>query len=244
MNGYQLQLLKSYEQRNKVIENHIREIARDRNELQILEAGCGQRWIIDLKGVSYRLTGLDIDTAALEIRREKFRDLDEIIEGDLRNVDLGERKFDVIYNAYVLEHVDGAKDVLNNFLRWLKPGGIVVLYIPDPASVKGFVTKFTPTWFHVMYYRYFLGSKTAGLPGHMPYPTYFDSIVSRRGIHEFCAANQLSVIAEYGDGLTTHGTGLRRLFLKLLVKGIAALSLGSLSSRHVDLLFVIRRSTA
>ena len=41
------------------------EVLRGR-ELQILEAGCGRKWPIDLSGVRYRLTGVDLDAKALE----------------------------------------------------------------------------------------------------------------------------------------------------------------------------------
>ncbi|MGH9955766.1 MAG: methyltransferase domain-containing protein, partial [Pyrinomonadaceae bacterium] len=75
----------------------------------------------------------------------------------------------VIYNSFVLEHIEDASQVLQNSTRWLKPGGIVVLKIPDPDSVCGFITRVTPHWFHVFYYRYLLGARNAGKPGYAPY---------------------------------------------------------------------------
>jgi 2-polyprenyl-3-methyl-5-hydroxy-6-metoxy-1,4-benzoquinol methylase len=130
---------------------HIRHIARNDRSLDILEAGCGRRWGLDLEGVQYTLTGVDSDKNALDIRKNQQGDLDIAILGDLRTVDLEENRYDVIFNSYVLEHVDGAEDVLNNFVRWLKPGGIMILRIPNRASVKGFITRITPLWFHVIY---------------------------------------------------------------------------------------------
>src|SRR6202035_5001393 len=47
--------------------------------LSILEAGCGQSWLIDLTDVEYRLTGIDLDPAALEMRKTRFHDLDDAI---------------------------------------------------------------------------------------------------------------------------------------------------------------------
>jgi 2-polyprenyl-3-methyl-5-hydroxy-6-metoxy-1,4-benzoquinol methylase len=90
----------------------------DNGSLNILEAGCGRRWPFDLAGTEYRLTGVDLDQAALEIRKTRERDLHEAIHGDLRTVALPAGAYDVIYNSYVLEHVDGAEQVLRNFLLW------------------------------------------------------------------------------------------------------------------------------
>lgn len=84
----------------------------DSTPLDILEAGCGSRWGIDLAGVEYTLTGVDICERDLEIRRNEIKDLDLAIVGDLRTVSLEENAYDIIYNSFVLEHVDGAEQVL------------------------------------------------------------------------------------------------------------------------------------
>lgn len=239
-----LKLLSSYEQRKQIIESAIWQKATTGMPLQILEAGCGQKWQMSLQGVDYSLTGVDLDGAALAIRKKEFNDLDEMIEGDLRIVDLPAGSFDVIYNSYVLEHVDGAAAVLNNFVMWLKPDGIIILKIPDPNSVKGFFTRVTPHGFHVLYYRYFLGQKMAGQPGYTPYRTYFDPVVSRSGMSDFCQNSGLEIVAEYGDGLHKPGKGPAKWLYQLFIKTISMLSLGSLSARHSDLLYVLRLKPA
>ena len=43
--------------------------------LQILEAGCGRAWPLNLDGVDYRLTGIDLDANALKSRVESVGDL-------------------------------------------------------------------------------------------------------------------------------------------------------------------------
>lgn len=210
--------------------------------LEILEAGCGQRWLLD-PGRKAFLTGVDLDRDALEIRRTVRKDLDEAIHGDLRAISFGDRKFDVIYSAFVLEHIAGAEKVLGRMCGWLKPNGIIVIEIPDPQSVKGLVTRITPHWFHVFYYRFVLGIKTAGHAGHGPYRTYFDRVVSRSGIREFCAANGLTVDAEYAfatDGPRRKGM---RSLMAVITTAIGAFSFGAFSHRHADLLYVLRRKS-
>ena len=95
----------------------------------------------------YKLTGVDIDKHALEHRKSAEKDLDDAIVADLRSVDLPSNAYDVIYNAYVLEHIDGAEQVLQKFLNWLKPNGALIICIPDRYSAYGFFAYHTPHWF-------------------------------------------------------------------------------------------------
>ena len=70
--------------------------------------------------------------------------------GDLRTVCFARNSFDIIYSAYVLEHVPQTERVLLNFLDWIKPGGLIILKFPDRNSVYGFITRLTPHWVHIL----------------------------------------------------------------------------------------------
>jgi len=203
------------------------------SELHILEAGCGNKWPIKLKGIDYSLTGVDL--------KHKFGDLDEYIVGDLRTVNLGQQRFDVIYNSFVLEHVPDAERVLENFCKWLKPGGVILLRIPERSSVYGFVARKTPFWFHVFYLRYMRGIETAGKEGYGPYPTVHDEIVSRCGIHQFCAANGFVVKEEFGQNFDLERAGISALFERMFVRVASLISFGRLSSDHNNLTFVMQK---
>ena len=223
------------------IAEHIRRKARNGSVMEILEAGCGRRWGINLEGVRYTLTGVDSDESALEIRKNQIRDLDVAILGDLRTVDLAKSSYDVIFNSYVLEHISGAEKVLDNFLRWLKPGGMLVLIIPNRDSVKGFFTRTTPMWFHVMYQRHILGYTHAGKPGYGPFPTPFDEIVSRRGIRRYCDSKGLHIRAEYCAG---HGRKIKPVFLaatKALFWFFHLASFRRLSSEYTNIIYIIEK---
>lgn len=240
MNDGDLPLSPNVEMENRLIEDAIRRQARDGRTLQILEAGCGQRWSLNMKGINYVLTGVDLDRDALNIRKNVEKDLHEGIHGDLRTVDLGGRKFDVIYCAFVLEHVADAEQVLRRFVEWLRPNGVIVLTIPDPLSAHGFVTRFSPHWLHVLYYRWVQGYKDAGKPGCPPYPVEYDPIVSRGGIKEFCAAHGLSVEVELGDGYIRPGRGLMKVAVASAKMALHLVSFGRLSHRHTNLLYMLR----
>jgi SAM-dependent methyltransferase len=131
---------------NALIARRIRGIAGD-EELQILEAGCGRKWPIDLSGARYRLTGVDLDAKALEARKNEVRDLHEAIVGDLCSIDFPRAHFDVIYSAFVLEHIKGAEEVLEKLVLWLKPGGLLILQVPDRDQSTGSSRESRPSGF-------------------------------------------------------------------------------------------------
>jgi SAM-dependent methyltransferase len=198
--------------------------------LRILEAGCGRDWPLKLS-VPYTLTGLDLDADALAART----DLHQAVVGDLRTAEFPTGSFDVIYSAFVLEHVSGAQRVLERFVRWLAPGGMLILQVPDRDSAYGFLTRITPMWAHVLVYRYMFGLDWAGTVGHGPYPTHYDEVVSERGLSEFCRRSGLSSPELYRMCSYDH---------KRLIRGaaflVAMLSAGRLAWRHNNLLLIAR----
>jgi len=228
---------------SEVLSDYIKRFARDRGRLEILEAGCGRFWPLDLNGVDYALTGIDLDETALKIRNETHGDLSLSIVGDLRTASIDYSHFDIIYNAFVLEHVSGAEQVLNNFIHWLKPGGLIILKMPNRDSVKGFMTRMTPFWFHITYTKHIRGIKLAGEPGYGPYPTPFDEVVSRQGIHKFCREHGLEVVAEYYNAYADQNDSKK--LIRRLEKGFSTfmqwVSFGQLSADYIDMIYIIQQ---
>jgi SAM-dependent methyltransferase len=223
--------IRADDEQQRIVQNYLRQLGAS-DEINILEAGCGRYWPFDLQGARYKLTGVDADKHALEHRKNAEKDLDDAILADLRSLDLPSNTYDVIYNAFVLEHIDGAEQVLQKFLNWLKPNGSLIVSIPDRYSAYGFFAHHTPHWLHVFFYRYILGSKNAGKPGFCPYPTFYDTIVSREGIREFARNNELTIREECGFYIPPPPVGL-------LMRIINFLSFGRLAADHCNLLYIL-----
>ena len=236
-----LKLIYNREQSLAVMELPLKRAGRN-GPLHILEAGCGTQWPLRLEGVEYRLTGIDVDRDAIAVRQRTARPTDRLMYGDLRlREQFPAEEFDAIYNSFVLEHVDGAERVLDNFIHWLKPGGTLILRIPDGDSVYGFVTRTTPFWFHVLYKKYVQKMPNAGKPGYDPFPVFYDDVVSRRGIHRYCAERGCKVHDEAGmASYLPKGRAMAALgwtFVRL----VSLLSLNKLNWRYNNLTFVIEK---
>jgi SAM-dependent methyltransferase len=206
--------------------------------LSILEAGCGQQWPLDLTGVDFTLTGIDLDPAALELRKNNARDLDVAICGDLCTIELPEASFDVVLSSFVLEHVPRADLALENFVKWLKPGGLLILRLPERKTVHGFYTRLLPHWVHIWYYRCVHGSPFAGQPGHAPYLTYYHPVIGRERLMRFFADHGLQCVSCYGDGFKRRPMRLRYKAVAGISKLTAILSFGQLTADYKDLLYI------
>jgi SAM-dependent methyltransferase len=245
----ELELLSTIHQEKEVLEGAFAAAARSRPCLSILEAGCGRRWPVDLKGIPHEVTGVDLDERALAHRRDRVGDLHHAVLGDLATVSFEPGTFDVIFCSYVLEHVRGAGRVLGNFVSWLRPGGLLIIKIPARETVTSWLTRILPFWLHVAFYRYVAERPDAGKPGHAPYPVYHDRILSLDGIRGYCRTHSLRVREEFGMDFGFHYrhlslTGLQRLKLLAitsLITTVGALSCGLLKSRYGGLLFVMEK---
>jgi SAM-dependent methyltransferase len=214
--------------------------------LDILEAGCGRGWgsRLDLAEGSFHLTGVDLDEGALSHRVNVVKDLDRSVVGDLRDRNIvPSAHFDVIYSKQVLEHVEGAETVLDNFLQWLRPDGVIIVHIPDRDTVFGFLGRTLPHKFHVMYERWFLGNRQAGKPGHGPYVAVYDPVIGLKGMQRFCSEHELTIDTVYRTHICKQpwSTGPKWRLLETAITLAGILSLGQLDSSYNDVVLVIQR---
>jgi len=215
-------------------------MSRANRPLRVLEAGCGSRGHIRLSPDAY-VVGIDISPEQLE----RSQVLDQKILGDIQTFPLQPSSFDIIFCWDVLEHVPHPEQALQNFLRAIREGGIIVLGSPIVTSIKGLITKYTPHCFHVWVYRYLLGSKHAGEKGYGPFPTFFAYSMSPRSLQRFARQNQLSV--EHFITYEAMQTRLREkhwpidLAYRLFAPLLQALSFGRIDPYFTDFIIVLRK---
>ncbi|AMA55863.1 class I SAM-dependent methyltransferase [Bradyrhizobium sp. CCGE-LA001] len=159
--------------------------------LAIYEAGGGSCSVLppELPGRSH-VTVVDIDED--QVRNNTYAD--KAVLGDVQTYRFEPETFDLVICYNVIEHLPDVEAALLNFRHALKHGGMILIGAPNPRSLSGVVTKYSPHWFHVWFYRHIRGIKDAGLPGEPPFPTFFHPLVTLPRLEAFAATNGLEMI--------------------------------------------------
>lgn len=101
----------------------------------VLDVGCATGYLAAaLSTAGNRVWGVEVDPGSAEQARPHLVDL---LVADLESADLvahfGTASFDVVVFGDVLEHLSGPADVLRRAVPLLRPGGSVVVSIPNVA---------------------------------------------------------------------------------------------------------------
>jgi len=160
-------------------------------KLAIYEAGGGSTSFLPLNVLDRaHVTVVDIDEN--QIRNNTYAQ--QTILADIQSYRFQPETFDLVICYNVIEHLPDVEAALLRFCEALKQGGLILIGAPNPASLSGVVTKYSPHWFHVWFYRHVRGDKNAGLPGQAPFPTFFHPLVSLPMLEAFAAQHGLQVI--------------------------------------------------
>ncbi|NOX71220.1 MAG: class I SAM-dependent methyltransferase [Candidatus Micrarchaeota archaeon] len=115
-----------------------------------LDIGCGDGYITEIigKSISARMFGVEISADAAKKAKEKGINvkLFDITKGKLP---FESDFFDMVFCGDVIEHVYDTEKLLENILDVLRPGGTLILSVPNIASWynRGFLLiGWLPTW--------------------------------------------------------------------------------------------------
>lgn len=110
----------------------LEKLARKANK--ILDLGCGEGTRLNLVLTKKQQgTGVDISTTAVKLGRKRYPRIN-FIEADLENIPLESDNFDIVYSAYVLEHLSDPGQVLKEATRLVRKDGFLVLIAPNYGS--------------------------------------------------------------------------------------------------------------
>jgi SAM-dependent methyltransferase len=113
---------------------------------KVLDIGCSEGRLLS-SFLEYGCDCYGIEHTSYPERRFLNRDRIQYFYGDLENLDLEERSFDIIILWHVLEHMDNPKAVIGRAHGLLAPDGILVLAVPNFSSVEA--RYFKGLWFHL-----------------------------------------------------------------------------------------------
>jgi SAM-dependent methyltransferase len=138
---------------------------------RVLDVGCGigplYRWLDTRR---FHITGVDISAEAIDIVRQRYA------EGQIVDIEkdwpFPADAFDAIHAGAVMEHVRDWHHPLNQANRVLKPGGLLVVSVPNLRywkEVRRLLTGRQPHWMRDM------------LHLHAYTPTYLSSLLKAHG---------------------------------------------------------------
>lgn len=111
----------------------------------LLDVGSGTGEVLmAARERGWRGTGVEPERTGAEVATERGLDVKVAL---LEESGLPERSFDVVSAFHVLEHMPDSRAFLSTLARWARPGGFVVVEVPNWASVQR--RRFGPAWGHL-----------------------------------------------------------------------------------------------
>ncbi len=106
----------------------------------ILDAGCGTgRNVVLLAGMGSSVIGIDVDTDALTVARDRCVEHEtqaDLMPADVRSLPFPSSSFDGVVSQNVLEHVpkNSQDQAVSEMVRVLRPGGVLFVQTPNRLS--------------------------------------------------------------------------------------------------------------
>jgi SAM-dependent methyltransferase len=144
--------------------------------VRIADIGCGDGQFLEfLKGRGYdRIFGIEPDHVRARNARRRgvpvFTGSD-----DAKAAGLFEDGVDAMFVWHVLEHVDRPADFIKQYARWLVPGGVMIISVPNQGSIQtclfGYFSAYPDygrhLWYHKRDYLDWLDRNGAGLQPYL-----------------------------------------------------------------------------
>jgi SAM-dependent methyltransferase len=114
----------------RIVENLLRHV--DVRGMSILEVGAGTgRDAGELAALGARVAALDYSEESLSIMTAAVGDRVRVVCGDARCVPFAAETFDVVYHQGLLEHFRNPAEILDENIRVLKSGGLLLVDVPQ-----------------------------------------------------------------------------------------------------------------
>lgn len=145
-----------------------------------VDLGCGSGTMVrELSGRAATAIGVDLDDSAfgkhaeLSVRGEDARELDRrpgafLVRRSLYDVPVRDASVDLVTSRWVFEHLEQPSAAIREIRRILKPGGVVLLVIPNRLHLGIFVSSLLP-----LRVKQVLLRTSSGVKEELVMPTYY-----------------------------------------------------------------------
>jgi ubiquinone/menaquinone biosynthesis C-methylase UbiE len=117
-----------YVGRRSLILDQIARFCQEQKELRLLDIGCGAGIFMKYLEQYGEVIGLDSSSDALHFCRQ--RNFSQLVRGEGLSLPFSENTFDILTANDLLEHLEDDTASLREFLRVLKSGGRLFLFVP------------------------------------------------------------------------------------------------------------------
>lgn len=128
-----------------VVESVVKKLGTSKKKIELLELGVGKGYFAQACLQYNQKNEKNIKYSAFDRNSDMLKNLsnyDKSIKtysGNLPNLPIKGKKFDVVYCAFVVEHLESGVEVfelINNIKKVLNDGGLVVFFTPNALSQK------------------------------------------------------------------------------------------------------------
>jgi SAM-dependent methyltransferase len=196
----------------------VRLVRRFRSGGQVLDIGCGAGYFLhEASEAGFEAEGLEFSREAAAFGRSHWNL--RIAEGDVLSALFEDGSFDIITLWQVLEHLPRVPDALERVRALLRPGGLLVVAVPNLGSWQARI--FRGRWYHL------------DVPRHQYHfdPSSLRSLLERRGFRvkgvdhrsaEHNWAGIMGSIVEFSPSrISLAGRALRRIVGRPLAQAAA-----------------------
>ncbi len=121
-------------------------LRRFRSSGTILDVGCGAGFFVrEATERGFSAQGIELSREAIEFGRREGGV--RLTEGDLLHANFPDRSFDIVTLWHVLEHLSRPVETLKRIRALLKPGGLLIIAVPNFDSLQARV--FRGRWYHL-----------------------------------------------------------------------------------------------
>ena len=115
----------------KQIEKWKRSVMPEKQSKVVLDVGCGSgAWLYQRKLEGHEVWGLEIDDRAATAGRESGLNIVKTVD------ELPDGRFDLVHMSHVLEHTAEPTGMMAAIRQKLRPGGEILILVPNVDSVK------------------------------------------------------------------------------------------------------------
>ncbi|OGD29704.1 hypothetical protein A2833_02600 [Candidatus Azambacteria bacterium RIFCSPHIGHO2_01_FULL_44_55] len=119
--------------------NILRKFLPEKAKILEIGAGGGEDLAFLRDRGKWLTEGTDLSPYAKETAQKEFRL--NLTLGQLEEISFPNESFDLVRNKYVLEHVHSPKSMIGETYRILKPGGRLILWVPNFDSLSRMIFK-------------------------------------------------------------------------------------------------------